>query len=340
MLRNFLNMVGIHYEFAHEWILWFVLLIIPMIVWYIFKHKSNVARIKVSSTADYYKHSNSFMQYLMHIPLVLRCIAIVALIIALARPYSVNHFSDSTSFGVDIVLAMDVSSSMLAMDLKPDRIEASKDVAAKFINTRPFDRIGLVVFSGETFTQCPITTDHAQLLNLLDELKCGMIEDGTAIGMGLSLGVTRLKESKAKSKVVILLTDGMNNQGDIDPLTAAELAKKYGVRVYTIGVGTRGKAPYPATDFFGRKTVQYGDVEIDEDILRNISNKTDGQYFRATNKSELVSIYEKIDALEKTKIENSKFTKKQEEFFWFAFWGLVALVTELLVRLTVFKRFP
>ena len=319
--------------FLHKYFLWGLVILIPCVVWYIYSHSKNAVSVHVSSISSFSGISQSVYIYIQHIPFVLRILAFASIIIALARPVSYDTFADSTTYGVDIVLAMDISSSMLAQDLKPDRLEASKDVAAKFIANRPYDRIGLVVFSGESFTQCPLTTDHATLLNQLDQLKSGMIEDGTAIGTGLGLSVTRIKDSKAISKVVVLLTDGVNNRGDIDPLTAAELAKKYGVRIYTIGVGTQGEAPYPVQTLWGIE-FQMMPVEIDEVVLQKIANITGGKYFRATNKKELLEIYQTIDSLEKTKIEDYKFTTKKEMYAGFVLWALVFLVLEF-----IFKQF-
>ncbi len=331
------NIRGFQYENAN--LLWFLFLLLPLIVWYVFNYKKTHPTVKVSGMQDFQEIKTSSIVYLQHIPFIFKLLALALFIIALARPVTFDSYTDSTSYGVDIVLSMDVSGSMKAQDLRPNRLEAAKDVAATFINTRSSDRIGLVVFSGESFTQSPITTDHATLLNLLDELESGMIEDGTAIGMGIASGVSRLKTSKAISKVIVLLTDGVNNSGDIDPLTAAELAKKYGIRIYTIGVGTRGKAPFPVETMFGTQ-LQYFDVEIDEAVLSKIAKTTDGKYFRATNKKELLNIYETIDSLEKTKIEDFKHTQKTEEYWRFLIAGLIALCIDFILRLTVFKRFP
>lgn len=324
--------------FLHKQVLWALLVLVPLIAWYIFKQHTRVAHVSVSSLSGFAFIPKTIYVYIQHIPFVFRIITIACIIVALARPVSYDTFADSTTYGVDIVLAMDISSSMLAQDLKPDRLEASKDVAAKFITNRPYDRIGLVVFSGESFTQCPLTSDHATLLNQLDELKSGIIEDGTAIGTGLGLSVTRLKDSKAISKVVVLLTDGVNNRGDIDPLTAAELAQKYGVRIYTIGVGTQGEAPYPVQTMWGIQ-FQMMPVEIDEAVLKKIAKTTGGSYFRATNKKELFEIYQTIDSLEKTKIEDFKFTTKQEMYAGFVLWSLVFLVFEFIVKQAIIKKY-
>jgi Ca-activated chloride channel family protein len=236
-------------------------------------------------------------------------------------------------------MALDISSSMLARDFNPNRLEASKDIAIDFITDRPKDRIGLVVFAAESFTQCPLTTDHSVLVNLFEDLKSGMIEDGTAIGMGLATAVNRLKDSDAKSKVVILLTDGVNNRGSIAPASAAEIANTFNVRVYTIGVGSQGKAPYPVQTPYGVK-YRNMDVEIDEKVLQNIAGKTGGEYFRATDNQKLKSIYEEIDKMEKSKIEVKEYSEKSEEFFWFAVLGGLLLLLELILKLTVLRRIP
>jgi Ca-activated chloride channel family protein len=265
--------------------------------------------------------------------------AIALLIIVLARPQSTNSWQNSSTEGIDIMLAMDISSSMLAQDLKPDRLEAAKDVAASFINGRPNDNIGLVLFSGESFTQCPLTTDHTVLLNLFKDIKSGMINDGTAIGLGLANAVSRIKDSQAISKVIILLTDGSNNMGEIAPVTAADIAKAFGVRVYTIGVGTKGMAPYPFQTAFG---IQYQNiqVEIDESTLKQIAVTTGGQYFRATDNASLRNIYAEIDQMEKTKISVQEFSKKQEEYKNFALLIFALLILEILLRNTLLRNIP
>lgn len=270
---------------------------------------------------------------------LLRILAICLLIIALARPQSHLEEENVSSEGIDIVMVMDVSSSMLARDFEPNRLVAAKEVAAEFVNGRPNDRIGLVVFAGESFTQCPITTDHMVLLNLLKDIKDGMIEDGTAIGMGLATAVNRLKESETKSKVVILLTDGVNNSGFIDPITATDAAMQFGVRVYTIGVGTKGMAPYPFQ--YGNRIV-YKDVEvrIDEKLLAEIAKLTGGQYFRATDNESLETIYKEIDTLEKSKIQVATISRDQEEFFPYALAAACVLLLDLLLRYTVLRSLP
>lgn len=338
MLEQFSHISTGRYIFINPEFLWGMLIILPLIAWYIYSQKKR-SQLQVTSLQNYESLPLTFSHIVIHIPIVLRVIALCVLYIALARPVSVDSYADSTSYGVDIMLCLDISGSMLAQDLKPDRIEASKDIAARFINSRPQDRIGLVIFSGESFTQCPLTTDHATLLNLLGEVKPGMIEDGTAIGMGLSLSVQRLRESTAESKVIILLTDGVNNRGSIDPFTAAELAKKHSMRVYTIGVGSRGKAPYPVQTIFGTR-IQYIDADIDEPSLIRIAQMTGGKYFRATNNEEMITIYEEIDTLEKTRIEDVTYTTKQEEYLFFALFGLALLGIEMFFRYTISNKFP
>lgn len=318
----------------------FYLLIIPIaiLIWYILKYKFVSSTILFSDTHSISK-TITLKQRLRHLPYLLKIIATALLIIAIARPQSTANWEESTTDGIDIVLAMDISGSMLARDLKPDRLEASKDVAMDFISKRKNDRVGLVIFAGESFTQCPLTTDHNVLLNLFKDVKSGMVEDGTAIGMGLATAVNRLKDSKAISKVIILLTDGVNNSGMVPPLTAAEIAQKFGIRVYTIGVGTEGFAPYPFQTPFG---IQYQDVEvkIDEKTLQDIAILTDGKYFRAINNNSLKEIYKDIDALEKSKIEVTEFHKRSEEFLPFALWALGLLFLGFILQITYLKQIP
>ena len=278
----------------------------------------------------------------MGLPMVLRCIAFTLVVIALARPQTHNAWDEKTVEGIDIMLAMDVSTSMLAEDLKPNRIEAAKAVASEFISDRPNDNIGLTIFAGESFTQCPMTADHTSLLNLLQGTRTdiaaqGLISDGTAIGMGLANAVSRLKNSKSKSKVVILLTDGSNNMGDISPMTAAQIAKSLGIRVYTIGVGTTGVAPYPMPVAGG---VQYVNmpVEIDDETLKGIAATSDGNFYRATNNKELIQIYKDIDQLEKTRQNVKKYSKRYEAYQPFAIAALLIMLLEALLRLTVFRK--
>lgn len=323
--------------FAEPLFLYLLLLVPVMITFYLFKQQKASASLRMPGLQPFEKTSPTFRNYLRHVLFALRVIAVALLIIIIARPQSVDRFQDVSTEGIDIMLALDISGSMLARDFKPDRLEASKDVATEFISGRPYDRIGLVVFSGESFTQCPLTTDHAVLINLLREVQSGMIEDGTAIGMGLANGINRIKDSEAKSKVIILLTDGVNNRGEIAPATAAGLAKTFGIRVYTIGVGSQGMAPYPVQTPFG---TQFQDmpVEIDEPILKEIARTTGGKYFRATDNDKLVQVYNEIDKLEKSKIDVKQFTRKDEKYLIPAIIAFCLIVLELLTKNTVFRN--
>lgn len=325
--------------FANIEYLFLLVLLIPYIIWYVMKWKKTEPTLQVSTTRMYMKAPKSWKIYLLHAPFVLRTVAIIMVILILARPQTTDNWQNTEIEGIDIMLAVDVSTSMLAEDLKPNRLEAAKDVAAEFINGRPNDNIGITLFAGESFMQCPLTVDHAVLLNLLKDMKCGLIEDGTAIGMGIANAVTRLKDSKAKSKVIILLTDGVNNKGDISPLTAAEIAKSFGIRVYTIGVGTNGMAPYP---YPVGGTVQYVNmpVEIDEKTLTQIAGTTEGNYFRATSNSKLKEVYEEIDKLEKTKLNVKEYSKRQEEYRWFALAAFLCVLLEVLLRNSILKKIP
>ena len=331
-------------EFANKEYFALLLLLIPYILWYFLYRKNSEPTMRMSATAMYRYAAKSWRIRIMHLPMLLRCVAFVMLVCIMARPQTHNSWDNKQVEGIDIMLVMDVSTSMLAEDLKPNRMEAAKDVASSFISDRPNDNIGLTIFAGEAFTQCPMTTDHASLLSLLqntrtDLVKRGLIEDGTAIGMGLANAVTRLKDSKAKSKVVILLTDGSNNAGEISPLTSAEIAKSLGIRIYTIGVGTNNVAPYPIPVGGG---VQYVNipVEIDGKTLAEIAQKTDGSYYRATNNSELKRIYSDIDKLERSKLNVKKFSKRYEAFQPYAILALLTLLAEILLRMTYFRRIP
>ena len=325
--------------FANVEYLLLLILLVPYIIWYIMKRKNNEATLQISDARVYAHTPKSYKNYLLHVPFILRLIALILVILILARPQTTNNWQQSEIEGIDIMLAIDVSTSMLAEDLKPNRLEAAKEVAAEFVNGRPNDNIGVTLFAGESFTQCPLTVDHAVLLNLIKDVKCGLIEDGTAVGMGIANAITRLKDSKAKSKVIILLTDGTNNRGDISPLTAAEMAKSFGIRVYTIGVGTNGTAPYP---YPVGSTVQYVNVpvEIDEKTLTQIAGITEGNYFRATSNSKLKEVYEEIDKLEKTKLNVKQYSKRQEEYQWFALAAFFCVLLEVLLRNTVLKKIP
>ena len=333
-------------EFASPLYFILLLLLVPYIIWY-FLLRNNGKRkaessICLSDTNVYRNAPVSWRVRLMGVPMALRCIAFILIVVALARPQTRNAWNEKTVEGIDIMLAMDVSTSMLAEDLKPNRIEAAKAVAGEFIADRPNDNIGLTIFAGEAFTQCPMTVDHASLQNLLNNTRTdiaaqGLISDGTAIGMGLANAVSRLKNSKSKSKVVILLTDGSNNMGDISPMTAAQIAKSLGIRVYTIGVGTTGVAPYPMPVAGGIQYVNMP-VEIDTKTLEGIAATSEGNFYRATNNKELVQIYKDIDKLEKTRQNVKKFSKRYEAYQPFAIAAALIMLLEVLLRLTVFRK--
>lgn len=327
------------FEFANPKYFLLLVLLIPMILWYVLREKKSHADLQFSSLQAFKGIRHAGRIWLRHVLFALEVLAIIFLVVALARPQSSNSWQTYTSEGIDIVLALDISGSMLARDFTPDRLEAAKEVATKFILERSQDKIGLVIFAGESFTQCPLTTDQAVLVNLLRDVKSGMIEDGTAIGLGLANAVNRLKDSPSKSKVVILLTDGVNNRGAIAPTTAAELARTYGIRVYTIGVGTYGEAPYPVQTPFGVQ-LQNVPVEIDEDVLQQIATLTGGKYFRATDNDKLQQIYQEIDQLEKSKIEVKHFSKKDEQYFIFGLIGMCLLIAQALLRYTVLRKIP
>ena len=331
-------------EFANKEYLFLLLLLIPYLIWYLMYRKKTEPTMRMSDTRAYRFAPRSWKVTLMPLQLLLRIAVFVLLVLILARPQTHNSWNNKSVEGIDIMMAMDVSGSMLAEDLRPNRIEAAKQVAAEFIAGRPSDNIGLTIFAGEAFTQCPMTTDHASLLNLLHGVRTdlatrGLIEDGTAIGMGLANAVSRLKNSKAKSKVVILLTDGSNNRGDISPMTAAEIAKSLGIRVYTIGVGTNKVAPYPMPVAGG---VQYVNipVEIDSKTLGDIAAATDGDFYRATNNKELQNIFKEIDKLEKSKLSVKTYSKRYEAYQPFAIAAVLLLLLEILLRITVFRKLP
>ena len=331
-------------EFANKEYLLLLLLIIPYLIWYVLYRKKTEPTMRMSDTFVFRYAPRSWKVALMPLSMLLRILVFTMVVLVLARPQTYASWASKTVEGIDIMLSMDVSTSMLAEDLRPNRIEAAKQVAAEFIIGRPNDNIGLTIFAGEAFTQCPMTTDHASLLNMLQNVRTdiaarGLIEDGTAIGMGLANAVSRLKESKAKSKVVILLTDGSNNRGDISPMTAAEIARSLGIRVYTIGVGTNNVAPYPMPVAGG---VQYVNipVEIDTKTLSEIAVATEGDFYRATNTKELRNIYKEIDQLEKSKLNVKTFSKRYEAYQPFALVAVIALLLEILLRITVFRRIP
>ncbi|NLZ73864.1 MAG: VWA domain-containing protein [Bacteroidales bacterium] len=326
-------------HFANVEYLFLLLLLIPYVIWYILKYYRSQATLQISDARVYAHTPKSYKNYIIHLPFILRILALTFIIIVIARPQRTDSWKNSEIEGIDIMLTVDASTSMLAEDLKPNRLEAAKDVAAEFINSRPNDNIGLVIFAGEAFTQCPLTSDHRVVLNLFENIRAGIIEDGTAIGMGIANAVTRLKDSKAKSKVIILLTDGSNNRGEISPLTAAEIAKTFGIRIYTIGVGTNGMAPYP---YPVGNTVKYVNVpvEIDEEPLKQIAGVTNGKYFRATSTDKLKEIYREIDQLEKTKLHVKEFSTKSEEYQLFALIAFLLILAEVILRNTVLKRIP
>lgn len=324
--------------FADKDLRWLFLIIPLLVLWYVWRNRTYNAELKVSSVAGFEGIKTSYKQYLRHSLFVLRLMAISLLILVLMRPQSRSSWKDVKTEGIDIVMSLDISGSMLAKDFKPDRLEAAKEVAQDFIDSRPNDRIALVIFSGESFTQCPLTSDHAVIKNLFEGIHTGMVADGTAIGNGLATAVARVKDSKAKSKVVILLTDGVNNQGSVAPLTAAEIAKAFGVRVYTIGVGTIGKALSPIAMYpNGQYEYGYVDVNIDEKSLTEIADMTGGKYFRATDNKALKNVYREIDRLEKTIFEEKNFTNKAERFLPFAIAAALLLLLEFILKNTVFR---
>lgn len=326
-------------EYANPKYLYLLLLLIPLIGWYIFKLRKMQATFKLSSGYAFEKAPSTLRVYMRHFPFLLRVIAIALVIIVLARPQSVNSSDISKSEGIDIIMALDISGTMMANDFSPTRLEAAKKVASEFINDRQSDRIGLVIFAGESFTQCPLTTDHRVLLNLLSEVKFGMIEDGTAIGLGLANSVNRLKDSQSKSRVVILLTDGSNNAGQIAPLTAAELAASYGIRVYTIGIGSRGTSVARVMTPYGMQSMNVSG-DFDERTLTEIASKTGGSYFRATDNTSLSGIYDEIDQMEKSHISVNTVTKRKELYLPFAIIALVLIGGELILRRTWLRNIP
>jgi len=323
-------------SFAHPWVFLFLIIIPVLVFWYIKRQNKVNASVSFSDLGALRGIPSTWRIRWRHLLFVLRMVVTALLIVALARPQSSTSRQDVTVEGIDIVTALDISSSMLAEDFTPNRLEAAKSVAEEFINGRPGDRIGLVVFAGEAFTQCPLTTDHAVLQSLFEKIKSGLIEDGTAIGDGLATAVNRLQESEAVSKVIILLTDGENNRGNIDPIMAAEIAKTFGIRVYTIGVGSEGMAPYPVNTPFG-KQYQNMEVKIDEKLLNQMAETTGGRYFRATDNQSLKEIYSEIDKMEKSRIDVTEFRKKHEEFLLFALLAMIFLIIEFGLRQFVFR---
>ncbi len=332
-------MFSSNYSFAYPYMFLFLLIIPAMIFWWIFKIRRKSPALTFSKLGFLFDYKKSFKEKFNQIPIVLRLLGMILLIIALARPQSFSSGENVFTEGIDIAIVLDISGSMLAEDFKPNRLDAAKNITQNFIDGRITDQIGLVIFSRDAFTQCPLTIDYNVLKNLLREVKSGMIEDGTAIGNAIANGVNRLKESKSKSRVMILLTDGINNAGEIDPLTSSEIAKKYGIRIYTIGVGTLGEAPYPFQTPFGIR-YQMVPVEIDENILKQIAANTGGKYFRATNNKKLENIYNEIDKMEKTRTEVTSYRTKKELFFPWLISGLLILLFELGLSKTLFKRLP
>jgi Ca-activated chloride channel family protein len=324
-------------EFAQPGFFWLLLIIPLMVAYYWWRNSQLQGTLGMSTTKSFALTHKSQMHIFRHYSIVLRCLAFIAIIVALARPQSAMSWENETTEGIDIMIATDISGSMLSEDFKPNRLEAGKNIAIDFIKARPDDRIGLVIFSGESFTQCPLTIDHDVLINLFADVKNGMIDDGTAIGMGLATAVNRLKDSEAKSKVIILLTDGVNNTGSIPPITAAEIAKQFNIRVYTVGIGTNGSAPYPFKDQFGNVHYQMIPVDVDEKTLTQIADITGGKYFRARNNNELTQIYAQIDKMEKVKIAVTQYHKKTERYLPIAIIALILLSLEFLLSNTIFK---
>ncbi len=327
-------------KFANPYLLWLLALLVPMVAYYIYRTLQGGAAIRISTVAGARNAPRTLRYWLRHVPFILRGMAVALIIVALARPQDVEEQSRTNAEGIDIMLAIDISSSMLARDFEPDRLTSAKEVAAEFVADRYGDRIGLALFAGESFTQGPLTTDKGTLQTLLMRLRSGIIEDGTAIGNGLATAINRLREGEAKSKVIILLTDGVNNRGEIAPLMAANIAADMGIKVYTIGVGTRGKAPYPAVDMFGNMVFQMMDVEIDEQTLEQIAQTTGGRYFRATDRDKLKSIYDEINSLEKSKVEITDLTIYHERFLPLLLLAIGLLVAEFLLEKVVLKRIP
>ena len=326
--------------FEYPGLLWLEVIPALLVLHYLYLElKERNPHMRVSTVTPWLKSGRSFMAYLRHFPFLLRIFALVMIILAVARPRSSEQMDKVDTEGIDIILTMDVSTSMLARDFTPDRISAAKDIAIEFISQRPYDRMGIVVFAGESYTQCPLTTDRATLINLMKEISTDLIEDGTAIGNGLATAVARMKDSDAKSRAIILLTDGVNNRGEITPQMAAEIAKTYGIRVYTIGVGANGMAPYPVMTPWG-VDIQKVQVEIDEDLLSEIAESTGGRYFRATDNPKLMEIYNEINKMEKARITVDSFPVYKELFMRYAIAALAALLLELLLKMFVIRRLP
>ena len=327
-------------QFAHPQYLWLFLIFIPIIAWYVLRKIKSHPTLSVSTTSPYAKLPVSFKEYLIHLLFVLRLGVLACVIIIIARPQTYDSWRTSSTHGTDIILAMDISSSMLARDFKPDRLEEAKNVAAKFVSGREADNIGIVVFAGESFTAVPMTTDRSLLVNYINDISMNMLEDGTAIGDGLATSINRIKDGKAKSKSIILLTDGSNNTGNVAPSTAAEIAKKFGIKVYTIGVGKNGEAPFPQQNIFGRIEYVNMPVVIDEETLKNIASITGGKYFRATNNNVLAEVFEEIDKLEKTQMDVKHFSHAEDNYMMWAVLAIALLLLEVLLRNTVLRTIP
>ena len=327
-------------QFAHPQYLWLFLIFIPIIAWYVLRKIKSHPTLSVSTTSPYAKLPVSFKEYLIHLLFVLRLGVLACVIIIIARPQTYDSWRTSSTHGTDIILAMDISSSMLARDFKPDRLEAAKNVAAKFVSGREADNIGIVVFAGESFTAVPMTTDRSLLVNYINDISMNMLEDGTAIGDGLATSINRIKDGKAKSKSIILLTDGFNNTGNVAPSTATEIAKKFGIKVSTIGVGKNGEAPFPQQNIFGRIEYVNMPVVIDEETLKNIASITGGKYFRATNNNVLAEVFEEIDKLEKTQMDVKHFSHAEDNYKMWAVLAIALLLLEVLLRNTVLRTIP
>lgn len=326
--------------FEYPRLLWLEVIPVLLVLHYLYLElKERNPHLRVSTVAPWMRTGRGLMNIIRHFPFLLRTLALVMIILAIARPRSSEQMDRVDTEGIDIMLAMDVSTSMLARDFTPDRISAAKDIAIEFISQRPYDRMGIVVFAGESYTQCPLTTDRATLINLMKEISTDLIEDGTAIGNGLATAVARMKDSDAKSRVIILLTDGVNNRGEITPQMASEIAKTYGIRVYTIGVGANGMAPYPVMTPWG-VDIQKVQVEIDEALLSEIASSTGGRYFRATDNTKLMEIYNEINQMEKARISVDSFPVYKELFPGYAIVALAALLLELILRFFVIRRLP
>ncbi len=325
---------------AHPKYLWLLLILIPYILWYLKSHRKAYASIGISTSAPFAQLPRSYKEYLLHLTFLLRLLAVAAIIIILARPQTHDKWSTTKTEGTDIILALDISTSMLARDFKPDRFEAAKEVASKFVAGRESDNIGVVIFAGESFTAVPMTTDRTLLMNYIHDIRMGMLQDNTAIGDGLATSINRIKEGNAKSKSIILLTDGSNNTGNVAPITAAEIAKKLGIKVYTIGIGRNGMAPYPTENAFGRIEYVNMPVVIDEATLQSIADITGGKYFRATSNNVLSEIFNEIDQLEKTQIDVKNYSHTEDNYMPWALLALALLGLELVLRFTVLRHIP